>query len=265
MADLITSASNPLIKHIRSLAEKRARKREGLFVVEGQQPVWRAVESGWDIDRLVVAPDLIVNAAATAMIAKLGDQGVPIAHLSADLFTRISGRDGPAGIMAIVHTRVQPLPPVGRSDNWLALHRIHNPGNLGTIIRTADAAGYAGIVLCGDCTDPFDPTAVKASMGSIFHVPISIQPAFADVRAWVDAQQMRLVATSGYASVDHWTFDWSPPVALLLGNEGDGLPPEIMAEADATVRIPMTGTAESLNLGVAASILMYETKRLQIL
>lgn len=261
MTDLITSSANPLVKRIRSLADKKARRREGCFVVEGQQPVWRAAESGWQIDTLVISPELITNHAANAMIQQLERDGVRVASLSADLFARLSERDGPAGIMAIVRSRTVALPNVQENDLWIILHRIHNPGNLGTIIRTADATGSAGIVLCGDSTDPFDPVAVKASMGSIFSVPIVIERDFGLVRNWADAQGLRLVGTSGYAEADHWGFDWTPATGILLGNEGDGLPDELLAVADATVRIPMTGTAESLNLGVAASVLMYEAKR----
>ncbi|MCA9833643.1 MAG: RNA methyltransferase [Thermomicrobiales bacterium] len=261
MTDFITSASNPLAKRIRALADKRTRRREGCFVVEGQQPVWRAAESGWEIDTLVIAPEVITNHAANVMIQQLERDDVRIASVSADLFTRLSERDGPAGIMAIVRTRTIPLPMVGEGDLWVILHRIHNPGNLGTIIRTADATGCAGIVLCGDSTDPFDPVAVKASMGSIFNVPLAIEREFTNVRDWARAQGLRLVGTSGYAEADHWSFDWTPPVAILLGNEGDGLTDDLLASVDATVRIPMTGTAESLNLGVAASVLMYEARR----
>lgn len=263
MTDLISSSANPLVKRIRALADKRARRREGVFVIEGHQPVWRAVQSGWEIDTLIIAPDLVRNPAVHEMADDLETKGTRIAYLSADLFTRISDRDGPAGIMAIVHQQRRSLAsvPVTLDQTWVVLHRIHNPGNLGTIIRTADAAGIAGIVLCGDCADTYDPVAVKASMGSIFAVPVIVEREFDSVRAWATEQGIPLVGTSGYAEASHWDFDWDAPQAIVLGNEGDGLPEEVLQGCDSTVRIPMTGTAESLNLGVAAAILMYESRR----
>lgn len=266
MTDLISSSANPLIKRIRALADKRTRRREGVFLVEGHQPVWRAVQSGWEIETLIVAPELVRNPAAIKMIDDLDAQRVRIAYLTSDLFERISDRDGPTGMMAIVQQRRQALHAVTITPDqtWVVLHRIHNPGNLGTIIRTADAAGIAGIVLSGDCVDLYDPVAVKASMGSIFAVPIIIEREFELVRAWASEHEIRIIGTSGYAESSHWDFDWAPPLAILLGNEGDGLPEELLNDCDATVRIPMTGTAESLNLGVAAAILMYESRRGQL-
>ncbi|MCO5229023.1 MAG: RNA methyltransferase [Thermomicrobiales bacterium] len=263
MTDLISSTANPLVKRIRALTDKRARKREGAFVVEGHQPVWRAVQGCWEIDTLIVAPDLVRNPAAFEMIEDLSAAGVRVAYLSSDLFARISERDGPAGIMAIVQQQQRSLASVSvtRDQTWVILHRVHNPGNLGTSIRTADAAGIAGIVLCGDCADIYDPVAVKASMGSIFAVPVIIEREFDTVRAWVTEQGIQLVGTSGYAEASHWDFDWNAPQAIVLGNEGDGLPDEVLNDCDSTVRIPMTGTVESLNLGVAAAILMYESRR----
>lgn len=263
MTDLISSTANPLIKRVRALADKRTRRREGVFLVEGHQPVWRAVESGWEIDTLIIAPDLVRNPVAFEMVDDLHAADVRIVYLSADLFTRISERDGPSGIMAIVRQQRRSLGSVSVTPDqtWIVLHRIHNPGNLGTIIRTADAAGIAGIVLCGDCVDSYDPVAVKASMGAIFALPVVVEREFDDVHAWATEKGIQLVGTSGYADASHWDFDWTPPLAILLGNEGDGLPADLLGECDSTVRIPMTGTAESLNLGVAAAILMYESRR----
>lgn len=263
MTDLISSSANPLIKRIRALADKRGRRREGTFVVEGHQPVWRAVQSGWELDTLVIAPELVRNPAAIKMVDDLEARGVRTSRLTAELFTRISDRDGPAGIMAIVeqHRMALDAITIASDQTWVILHRVHNPGNLGTIIRTADAAGISGIVLSGDCADVYDPIAVKASMGSLFAVPVAIEPEFDAVRRWATKNGVRLVATSGYADASHWEFDWTPPIGIVLGNEGDGLPQDVVDACDATVRIPMTGTAESLNLGVAAAILMYESRR----
>lgn len=266
MTDLISSAANPIAKRVRALAERKHRKREGAFVVEGMQPVWRAVESGWEIDTLLIAPQLLTNNAVYEMAAQLREAGTRVVELTADLFTRLSEREGPAGVMAIVQSKHTTLrnADAGDKDCWVVLHRVHNPGNLGTIIRTADAAGFAGVILTGDSTDPFAPPAVKASMGSLFALPIVIEPSFDAVRAWASERGMSLIATSGYAERAHWDTEWTHPVGILLGNEGDGLPEEIVEQADGVVRIPMSGSAESLNLSVAAAVLVYEVQRHRI-
>lgn len=266
MNDFITSTSNPLLKRLRALSDKKHRLREGAFVVEGHQPVWRAVESGWTIDTMVIAPELITNEFAFEMIDGLERGGTRVARLSASTFRRISERDGPAGVMAIVRSRTTSIQTAraNSGDTWIVLHRVHNPGNLGTIIRTADAAGCAGLVICGDSADPFDSVAVKASMGSLFSLPIVIERDFEVVNTWARSQGMKLIGTSGYASDAHWNMTWPEPHALVLGNEGDGLPEEILQKVDTTVRIPMAGSAESLNLGIAAALLMYEARRHRI-
>lgn len=266
MTDLISSTANPIAKRIRALADRKTRKREGAFLVEGIQPVWRAAESEWEIEALILAPQLIQQPAVYEMADTLAARGVRVVEVAADLFTRLSDREGPAGVMAIVRSQTIALRQVQvKSDDvWIILHRVHNPGNLGTIMRTADATGCAGVILCGDTTDPFAPAAVKASMGALFVLPLVQEREFDTVREWATGQGVRLMGTSGYADADHWNFTWDEPVAIVLGNEGDGLPDEILAKTDATVRIPMTGTAESLNLGVAAALLMYEAKRHKI-
>lgn len=266
MTEVIYSASNPLVKRIRALANKKDRQREGMFTVEGMQPVWRAAESGWAIDTLVVSPTAIERPEVTEMAQKLEPNGTRIAVISGDLFNRLSDRDGPSGVMAIVRMETTPLgiAKVGEGDVWIVLHRVHNPGNLGTILRTADATGCAGVILTGDSTDPFAPVAVKSSMGSVFAVPIVIEHEFETVREWSANHGLHLVGTSGTAQNDHWDREWVPPVGIVLGNEGDGLPANILTSLDSTVRIPMTGTAESLNLSIAAGVLMYEAKRNRI-
>lgn len=266
MTDLISSASNPIAKRIRALADRKARKREGVFLVEGMQPVWRASESGWNIETLILAPDLIENRAVFEMASELEARGTRVTQLSASLFRRLSERDGPAGVMAIVQMQSASLAEaeVGESDAWVILHRVHNPGNLGTIIRTADAAGMAGVILCADSTDPFAPASVKASMGSIFSTRLVIEPDMSVVLAWAEEKGIKLVGTSGYADAAHWNGALSRPLGIVLGNEGDGLPEEILENLDSTVRIPMTGTAESLNLSIAAALLMYEVQRHKI-
>ncbi len=263
MAEVISSAANPLVKRVRALADRKHRRAESAFVVQGIQPVWQAVEAGADIETLIVAPSLLRHAGAAAMVAAQEAAGVRVARLSAELFGRIADRDGPSGLAAIV--RSQPLAlgdlKVGDGSLFAALHSPGNPGNLGTIVRTASAVGAAGVILIGPSADPYDPAAVKSSMGALFTVPVVGVPSAPDFLQWAARNEVTVAATSARASVSCWEADLQPPLAVLLGSEGAGLPDDLLDAAGLKVAIPMTGTAESLNLAVAAGILLYEVRR----
>jgi RNA methyltransferase, TrmH family len=264
MAELITSAANPLVKRVRLLADRKHRRREGAFVVQGIQPVWQAVEAGADIEALLVAPDLLRHAGATSMVAVQEADGVRVARLSGELFGRITDRDGPSGLAAIVampSLRSLGELEVSPGSLFAALHSAGNPGNLGTIIRTASAVGAAGVILVGPSADPYDPAAVKASMGALFTMPVAAVASDAEFLDWAHQAGARVAAASGRASVSYWDADLSLPLAVLLGSESAGLPDEVLDAADLRVAIPMTGTAESLNLAVAAGVLLYEVRR----
>ena len=265
--ELITSGANPVVKRVRLLADRKHRRRAGAFVVEGTQLVWQAVEAGADVEILLVAPGLLGRSAAarrlTAMIAGQEERGVRVARLSDEVFTRISGREGPSGLAAIVRRRLAGLAGLaaGPAAVFVALHSIGNPGNLGTIIRTANAAGAAGVVLVGQTTDPFDPAAVKASMGALFTLPVAHAATPAEFFGWAAAAGVTVVTTSARAGQIFWDASYPRPLALLLGAEGAGLPSEVLARGDRQVQLPMSGTAESLNLAVAAGLLLYEVNR----
>ena len=262
MPTLVTSAGNPVVKRMRLLADRKYRRREGAFLVEGIQPVWQAVEAGADIEVLVAAPGLLGRSAARDMVAGQELAGTRVTRVSDDLFRRLSGREGPSGLAAIVRTAPPALAglSVGTGSVFVALHEVANPGNLGTIIRTASATGVAGVLLLGMSTDPYDPAAVKASMGALFSVPVC--PAGTEeFFSWARGAGVSVVTASARASDSFWEAPYPRPLAVLLGSEGTGLPDEVLARGDLAVRIPMVGTAESLNLAVAAGVLLYELRR----
>lgn len=263
MIELISSATNPLAKQVRQLAERKYRKRQGAFLVEGIQPTWRAVEAGWTIDTFIVAPELLAGTPAAVMVAEQEHAGTRVARLTTELFERLCDRDGPAGLAAIVRTPQRDLTDLDVTPGamFTVLHEISNPGNLGTIIRTVDAVEGDGIILVGNTTDPWSPTAVKASMGSLFTVPVVYSPDLETFFSWAQDHDVTTVATSGRANVDHWDAEFPTPIALLMGSERKGLPESALTGAAQEIRIPMGGTAESLNVGVAASILLYEVRR----
>jgi len=212
---------------------------------------------------LLVAPELLHHRGALDMVAAQEARGVRVARLTAELFGRISDRDGPSGLAAIVRAapaRIEDL-TVHVGALFAALHEAGNPGNVGTIIRTASAAGATAVILIGPSADPYDPVAVKASMGAVFSVPVAVAESGAEFLAWAAAAGVSVVAASGRAAMSCWEAPWRLPVALLLGSEATGLPADLLTSADMQVAIPMTGTAESLNLAVAAGVLLYEVRR----
>jgi TrmH family RNA methyltransferase len=263
MTALISSAANPVVKRMRLLGDRKHRRREGAFVVEGIQPVWQAVEAGADVEVLVVAPALLGGSPAADMVAGQEAAGTRVARVTGDLFARLSARDGPSGLAAIVRARVPGVASLLVTPDavFVALHEVGNPGNLGTIIRTADAAGAAGVVLVGAAADPFDPVAVKASMGALFAVPVARAADSAEFFAWAAGSGVSVVTTSAKARINFWEAGYPRPLALLLGAEGAGLPDDLLAAGDVQMRIPMAGTAESLNLAVAAGLLLYQARK----
>jgi TrmH family RNA methyltransferase len=186
-----------------------------------------------------------------------------VARVTSELFGRLADRDGPAGLAAIVRARPLALAALAVPDGalFVALHETANPGNLGTIIRTASAVGAAGVILAGAAADPYDPAAVKASMGALFDVPVAYAATAEEFLDWASRQQVTVAAASARGERSCWEGEFPLPLAVLLGSEGAGLPGPLLDRAGLRLRIPMTGTAESLNLAVAAGVLLYEVRR----
>jgi len=260
---VIQSAANPLIKRIRALENRRERERAGMFWVEGIAPVWSAVESGAAIDTLIIAPDLLTSTGAREMVAAAQAKGVRVTEVSGDLFARLAAREHPSGLGAVVQMTRRTLDDliVIPDALFVALDAVGNPGNLGTILRTADAVGAHGAVLLGDSTDPYHASAVKASMGALFRVPVVAVSSVGTLLDWCHARGVGVVTTSAHAAVSHWEAVYPAPTLVLFGSEAQGLAPDVLAAGDLAVRIPMYGGVTSLNLAVAAGILLYEVRR----
>ncbi len=260
---VITSANNPLIKRIRLLEQRKHRDAERVFFVEGIRPVWEAVESHAPIETLVVAPDLLTSEAAREMVERQRRVGTPIVHVSNRVYESIAEREHPSGLGAVVRMDRQTLDdlPVTSASFFVALQDAGNPGNLGTIIRTVDGAGAEGIILVGHSTDPYHPTAVKASMGTLFRVPLVHVPGIPELFAWRSAHGVILVTTSARAPLLYWQAPYQLPAVFLFGSEGEGLSDEEWSQGDLAIRIPMSGSADSLNLAVSVGVVLYEVRR----
>ncbi len=256
---MITSFGNPKIKAIRKLEQKKYRQETGAFFIEGLRTVGEAVQTGAPIEAFVIAPELLVSNFGLSLLEQPAVQGVERIEVSAEIYEKIAHKDGPQGIGAIVRQQwhaLEDLMPVAH-DLWVALDSIADPGNLGTIMRTADGVGAQGVILLGQSTDPYDPTAVKASMGAVFSLALA-QASWADFHRWQQTHGVMLVGTSDHASEDYQAIPYRRPLALLMGSERHGLSDEMLAACDKHARIPMTGRSDSLNLAVATAVMLYE-------
>lgn len=260
---MISSPRNALVKRVRKLQQKKYREQEGAFFVEGIRIVLTALEQGAPVQTLIYAPELLTSATALAAIEEQQRRGQEVVAVTAGVFQTLSGRDNAVGLGAIIGARLTPLHALQiTADSFVvALDEISDPGNLGTIMRTVDAAGGAGVLLLGASTDPFHPTAVRASMGAVFTVPLATATEAHEALRWARQRKMQVVATSARASHSFWEAPYQTPALILFGSEGAGLSPELQAEADLAVSIPMHGVASSLNLAVAAGLVLYEVRR----
>lgn len=256
---MITSPANPAVKAIRALRQRKEREAAGLFFVEGIRLVAEAAQLGAPIERLVVAPDLLTSAFGRDLVAAQAAAGVPVLEVSADVFAGLSQKDGPQGLGAVVRQRWLDLDDValGQPPGWVALDRVADPGNLGTIMRTADAVGASGLILIGPSTDPYDPAALRGSMGAIFALGLA-RATPATFAAWKRERGAFVLGTSDKAPNDYQALVYPQPLVLLMGSEREGLSPELLALCDALVSLPMRGRSDSLNLAVATGVMLYE-------
>ncbi len=256
---IISSTANPKMKQIRALRQRKEREQRGLFFVEGIRIVAEAVQLGAPIETLVVADEVLASAFARELVAQQVAQGVACLHVSADVFQRLSYKDGPQGLAAVVRQQWHPLAAVQPADElcWVALDAVQDPGNLGTILRTSDAVGSAGIILVGDSTDPYDPAAVRASMGAIFAQRL-VRASLAEFAAWKAQHGYTIIGAAGHAATDYQAVRYAAPLVLWMGSERQGLTDEQQALCDLLVRIPMVGRSDSLNVAVATAVLLYE-------
>lgn len=256
---MITSTANPAVKQIRALRERKERERSGLCFIEGIRLVAEAVQLGAPVEQLVVAPELLSSGFARELVAAQRDAGAPVLELGAAAFEALSRKEGPQGLGAVVRQRWLPL-DAARADAglcWVALDGVADPGNLGTVLRTCDAVGAAGVILLGDTSDPYDPAALRGSMGAVFSQRL-VRASFDAFIAWARRQRCAVIGTSDAATADLRAFPFPRPLALLMGSEREGLSPARQAQCDAVVSLPMVGRSDSLNLAVATGVALYE-------
>lgn len=249
---VITSTTNPLVKDLVRLRSRRHRDREKRFLIEGRREIALAMRGGVELHRLVVCPDLGGEAIT----------GHPLVEMAEAPFRKVSVRQNPDGFLAVadhLDARLDRLRlPEGALVLWV--ESIEKPGNLGAMLRTADAVGVDGVIVTDPTTDIHNPNVVRASQGALFTVAVAVASA-AEAADRLAREGIRLVALTPAASNSLWDTDLAGPVAVAIGAEATGLSPEVVAVAAEEVMIPMSGAVDSLNASVAAAVVLYEAAR----
>lgn len=255
----ITGFSNPLVKRVKALRDKKARRLEGLFLAEGLRILTEALEAGRAPQMLWFAPESTQHPLVKALISATEASGGEVFVTSPDILSKLSGKDNPGAVLGVYAESWMPLEAIDRATApiWIVAERLRDPGNLGTILRTGDAVGAGGLILIDDCTDPFSVEAVRASMGALFTQHIA-RANWAEFLAWLRQGPGQLVGTSLNTDHDYQAPAYTPPVFLLVGNESQGLPDTYEKDCDLLVKMPMMGKADSLNAAVATSVMAYE-------
>ncbi|HYD37275.1 MAG TPA: RNA methyltransferase [Allosphingosinicella sp.] len=254
----ITAFSNPLVKDVRALREKKGRRRQGMFLAEGLRILTEAREAG----RL---PAILFYAAGTehellgSLVAEVEAAHGDVIETNVDILHKLSGKDNPQTVLGVYRAFDTSLERIDRSAAplWIVAQALRDPGNLGTILRTGDAVGAGGLILVDDCVDPFSTEAVRASMGALFTQKVATAP-WPDFLAWLRSDEGQLIGTSLRAELDYQAPRYQKPAFLLVGNEAQGLPEAYEAQCDLLVKMPMLGKADSLNAAVATAVMAYE-------
>jgi TrmH family RNA methyltransferase len=255
----ITGFSNPTVKFLRSLRDKKHRRREGKFLAEGLRLLTDARESGRLPEMLVMATERDQHPLLDALEAEVTQAGGEVIETSTEILAKISGKDNPqavAGVFAEFDTSLEVLDR-NSAPIWLVAQALRDPGNLGTMLRTGDAVGAGGLILINDCADPFSVEAVRASMGAVFTQKVALAK-WEEFLPWLREGPGQLVAASLRDAVPYREAAYEAPCFILVGNESRGLPEEYEAACDLRVTMPMKGRADSLNAAVAGAVLAYE-------
>ena len=256
---LITGFSNPTVKFLRSLREKKHRKASGKFLAEGLRLLTDARACGHVPELLVMATTRDPHPKINALEADVLAAGGEVLEMGADLLAKVTGKDNPQAVAAVYAEFDTGLAQIerGSAKIWLVAQALRDPGNLGTMLRTGDAVGAGGLILLDDCADPFSAEAVRASMGAVFTQQIALAK-WEEFLPWLRGGEGQLVAASLRDAVPYRGAPYAAPCFLLVGNESRGLPEDYETACDLRVTIPMKGRADSLNAAVAAAVLAYE-------
>jgi len=260
VADQITSTANPLVKSLAQLKDRRGRATANRFLIEGDRELTRAAAAGITIDQVVVAPDLAGDADRD-LAATLAGSGAELIEMGAGAFGRISLRRHPDGLLGVAPIPPRPLDDLllGADPLVLVIEAVEKPGNVGAMLRTADAAGVDAVVVASEVADLWNPNVIRASQGAVFAIAVATASAPAAL-GWISRHGLQLVGASPEADRSLWDADLTTPTAIVVGAEDAGLTTTFRSP-EATVAIPMAGVSDSLNASVAAAVMLYEAVR----
>ena len=259
MPRVITAFSNPTVKYARDLRDRRHRREAGQFLAEGLRILTEARETG-RLPAILFYTDQSANHPLVHDLSvAVEESGGDCIQTTADIMSKLSGKDNPQAVVGVFDELPATLADLDRSSSgiWLVAERLRDPGNLGTILRTGDAVDAGGLILVGECVDPFSVEAVRASMGALFTIPV-VRTEWEPFLTWLRGGPGQLVGLSLDTDGDYRTARYAAPTFLLTGNEAHGMPGEYAAACDLLVRIPMLGKADSLNAAVATAVMAYE-------
>ena len=258
MSRFISSPSNPIIKDIKALEMRKRRKETGQFLVEGLRSVIEGVELGWDLKYIAYHTDIKEKPDVLRCVAYCENAGGLALEVTSDVLEKISRKDNPQSVIGVFGQRFSELKNLcyDTARCFVVLEQVRDPGNLGTIMRTIDAVGADGVILIDQCCDPFSVEAIRATMGSVFNVPVC-QASRDQFMNWAKDWSGDIIGTTLQTSVDFREVTPKKPLLLLMGNEQAGLSDELRQVATSCIRIPMNGRADSLNLSVATGVALY--------
>jgi TrmH family RNA methyltransferase len=261
MPRTVTAFSNATVKRLRSLRHKKARREEGLFLAEGLRILAEARDSGRLPEIVAFSTEGAKHPLAAEIIAAIEAAGGEAIETTADILSKMSGKDNPQMLLGAYRQPPTSLERIDRSKAplWIVAQALRDPGNLGTILRTGDAAGAGGLILIDDSADPYSVEAVRASMGAVFTQQIAAAR-WEEFLPWLRSGDGQLVGTSLKATQDYLEAEYQQPCFLLIGNEQQGLPPEYEEQCDLLVKIPMAGRADSLNAAMAAAVMAFAVR-----
>ena len=256
---MITSLQNGKIKEAIKLRDRRGRDESGLFLIEGYRELKRAVDAKVKIETLFYCPEFFLGGNEMALIRAAGGESLVC---SESVFAKLSYRDRPDGILAVAPQIHKTLSDITLSERpfLLIAESIEKPGNLGTILRSADAAGVDGVIVCDRTTDIHNPNVVRSSVGTLFTQPV-VEADSEMTFAFLKRHGIAIAAATPHAEMEFTKADFKVPLAIAMGTEQYGLSEMWMKEADIAVRIPMFGVADSLNVASATTLLLYEVVR----
>ena len=258
LPEIITSVRNPRIVEARKLSQRKHRQQQGRFLAEGLQLLHMALDGGAAALEVFYSEALFTGAEAPALLDRFRQTSARLCPVTPDVLATLSDREQPQGIVAVLGLLPHTLETLTAADSLIVvLDRLQDPGNLGTLIRTADAAGAGAVILLTPAADLYDPKTVRASMGSLFNLPVVPVNDPAHLSDWLAANGIRAVGADAHQGSLWTAFDWRGGLALVLGNEAHGLSADVVGHLREWVHLPVRGQADSLNVAVAGGILMY--------